>query len=115
MGIGFWIKSIEFSDGTRVPLAANSITVLVGSNNVGKSKSLKDIYRLCESSAAHGVNVIRRLEIQAFGSFDDFYARYKGTLNNRGRLINGDFQLHGPFGAKIGRQEAARALQEPMD
>jgi hypothetical protein len=115
MGLGFWIKSIEFSDGTTVPLAADSITVLVGANNVGKSQSLRDIYELCESSGARGIEVVKRVELDAFGTYEDFLLRYKGTLNNRGYVVRGDFQLRGPFDAQVGAKEAARAFEEPMN
>lgn len=37
------ISSIQFSDGTSMPPGANSIVVLVGPNNSGKSRALREI------------------------------------------------------------------------
>ena len=37
------IKKLKFNDGTEMDLNSDDIVVFVGSNNVGKSRALKDI------------------------------------------------------------------------
>lgn len=54
----FWhIHALEFSGGQRVELRPDSILVLVGSNNCGKSQSLRDIENLLSGTGRGGVCV----------------------------------------------------------
>lgn len=44
--LGISVSEIEFNDGSKVTnIGKNDIVVFVGANNVGKSQTLKDIYR----------------------------------------------------------------------
>lgn len=44
---GIYISSIEFNDNNSISnIKHNDIVVFVGSNNVGKSQTLKDIYNV---------------------------------------------------------------------
>ena len=51
----FRIKSLTFNDGTELHLG--NITVLVGPNNSGKSRALKDTVALSTDKSAAGVVV----------------------------------------------------------
>ena len=44
-----YLTKLEFSDGTCIKINSNDIVIFVGANNVGKSRSLCDIYDLCGS------------------------------------------------------------------
>lgn len=46
--ISTYISRIEFNNEQYVDIEKDSIIVLVGANNVGKSQTLKDIYNLSE-------------------------------------------------------------------
>lgn len=56
------IRKITFSDGATLELDSGSIVVFVGSNNVGKSQSLKDIYNLLLTDSEPSV-LVRSTEI----------------------------------------------------
>lgn len=58
--IGVSIDRLIFIDGTEVVLNPTDIVVLVGPNNAGKSRSLKDIYSLL--SSPNGSIVVRDVE-----------------------------------------------------
>lgn len=45
---GGYISKITFNNNQSVEINANDIVVFVGANNVGKSQTLKDIYKLCD-------------------------------------------------------------------
>lgn len=67
---GVWIKSVTFSDGSKVAFAKNDIVVLVGPNNAGKSAFLKEARYLV--SALHmASNVLTDLEIETSGTNSD--------------------------------------------
>lgn len=40
----FWVESISFNDGTRVPVGNGSVVVIVGPNNAGKSRALRELH-----------------------------------------------------------------------
>ena len=66
-----YVRSITFLDGTKVELEPNSIVVLTGANNVGKSSVLKQIGNSAISGYASGP-IIRTIEIASLGSVDQF-------------------------------------------
>ena len=45
---GGYVSTIQFNNGESIDIKENDIVVFVGPNNAGKSRSLKDIYELCE-------------------------------------------------------------------
>ena len=45
---GGYISKVHFNDGTVLDTQRNSIVVLVGPNNAGKSQALRDIYTICD-------------------------------------------------------------------
>lgn len=42
-----FISELHLNNGESVKLNSDDIVVFVGSNNVGKSRALKDLYSLC--------------------------------------------------------------------
>src|SRR3990167_1629623 len=67
MSTRIWISEIEFSDSTKVPFSKNDITVFVGSNNAGKSASLKESATLLRQKSNKGV-VLKDITIDQFGT-----------------------------------------------
>lgn len=45
---GGYISKIHFNDGTILNTQRNSIVVLVGPNNAGKSRALRDVFAICK-------------------------------------------------------------------
>ncbi|WP_339827558.1 AAA family ATPase [uncultured Arenimonas sp.] len=66
-----WISSITFSDGTRIALTANDITVIVGPNNSGKSATLRGISSKFENRT-HRSPVVTDLEFEKKGDPGEF-------------------------------------------
>lgn len=65
------IRSVTFSDDTKVALSPNDVVLIVGPNNAGKSATLRAI-RDKLLNAAHGSPVVQSLEITRTGGMDDF-------------------------------------------
>lgn len=65
-----FIRSVTFSDGTRIELANSDIVVIVGPNNVGKSVTLKDIHDKVFSPSLP-TKVVRDIEIELTGTLPD--------------------------------------------
>ena len=53
----YYIRHLVFNDGREMDVDRDSIVVFVGANNVGKSRSLKDISLLAKNHAASTVVV----------------------------------------------------------
>lgn len=56
------INSIVFNDNSTIELDDDSIVVLVGPNNAGKSQSLKDIYDLCHYGST-ATRVVKSIQL----------------------------------------------------
>lgn len=69
-------KSISFSSGGSIQLEDNSIVVLVGPNNAGKSQALKDIYSRCQNSATTKVVTSVDIELPPQNEIEDELAKY---------------------------------------
>lgn len=57
---GITLSEIAFNDGTNIELSPQDIVVFVGSNNTGKSQSLRDIFN--SLSFDHGNKVVTRVD-----------------------------------------------------
>lgn len=82
------IKSLTFSDGRTVSLPR--ITVLVGPNNSGKSRALKDIVDIACTSGAPPLVVVQKAEIdrpETFGALAELYG-LTATVNG------GETEMH---------------------
>jgi energy-coupling factor transporter ATP-binding protein EcfA2 len=66
-----YVRSINFVDGTKLELEPNSIVVVTGPNNVGKSSVLRKIGSLFEHTYASGP-IISEIEISSLGTVDQF-------------------------------------------
>src|SRR4051794_9479714 len=73
MAYQYKIREITFSEGTCLPLP--NLTVLVGPNNAGKSRALKDIVDLTCSDTAEPV-VVRQAVPQLPKRIDDLDKDY---------------------------------------
>lgn len=67
----FWIETLEFKTGLNVNLKKNSIVVLVGPNNSGKSKTLKEISQLAKGPKINNL-ILESLTISVNGDANDF-------------------------------------------
>ncbi|NVJ19636.1 AAA family ATPase [Myxococcus sp. AM011] len=72
-----FIEQLTFSGGASVTLEPDSIVVIVGPNNAGKSATLRDILRLAPSRRHGGAatQVVTDLMVGRSGTVDDFLAR----------------------------------------
>lgn len=96
-----YIRELELNTGEHVELKENDIVVFVGPNNVGKSRALLDIYRLCGRGDARSLNglVVRDVSIKARDILD---LEEQATREGWGFIdINGYFHLHGAWGEDI--------------
>jgi AAA domain, putative AbiEii toxin, Type IV TA system len=66
-----FVSSIEFSDGTKLHLSRNSILVITGPNNTGKSSVLREIRARLRAGRAFGP-VIKSAEFTTEGSVEAF-------------------------------------------
>ncbi|MES2386829.1 MAG: AAA family ATPase [Bacteroidota bacterium] len=67
-----WIDKITFSDTKEISLGEDSITVIVGSNNSGKSRSLKDAYNLLSNkTGSEPSKAVIKVSLQHIGLVDD--------------------------------------------
>jgi energy-coupling factor transporter ATP-binding protein EcfA2 len=66
-----FVKQISFADGTAIDIAQDSIVVLTGPNNVGKSSALRDVANAASGSFYSGP-VVRSVEIEAQGTAAQF-------------------------------------------
>jgi hypothetical protein len=115
MPLGFWINALHFSDGTRVPIPTTGVTVIVGPNNVGKSRSLKDVFRLCESSGATSPKVVKQIEPEGYGDPEEFLDRFQGAISSRNHLRYGqDLEIFGPLKARIRLDDLIKLLSDPL-
>jgi hypothetical protein len=70
-GLDFHLTDIEFSDGTRISLRHDSILVLTGANNVGKSSTLTEIFDYMVEGQKLGP-LLRSISVHAAGSTSAF-------------------------------------------
>lgn len=66
------IAALTFSGGDQIELAANDKVLIVGSNNSGKSRSIREIIANCELTAGHQFAVVRQVLLDKRGSLEDF-------------------------------------------
>lgn len=72
------IENIKFSNGDKIQLKENSITIFVGANNVGKTAALKNIH-LLSNMGGYGTthDVITDVSLKKIGSENDFVSFLK--------------------------------------
>ncbi len=69
VGFGIELGEIEFSDGSVLPLEQDSLVLLVGPNNAGKSQALRDVFQHLQRGVRG--NVVVRADFHRQGSGDD--------------------------------------------
>lgn len=73
--LGISVSEIEFNDGSKVTdIGKNDIVVFVGSNNVGKSQTLKDIY---SELGDEPVSILKNLQAVIKGQAEDVVSLIK--------------------------------------
>ncbi|MCK1381015.1 hypothetical protein IVB33_29125, partial [Bradyrhizobium sp. 24] len=70
-GLDFHLTQIEFSDGRSISLRHDSILVLTGANNVGKSSTLTEIFDHVVDGHALGP-LLRSVSVRAKGPTNAF-------------------------------------------
>ena len=70
MDVKIWINELEFSDNSKIKFDKNDIVVFVGSNNAGKSASLKEAATLLQTKNNQG-KVILTLNLSKEGDEND--------------------------------------------
>lgn len=66
------LESVTISDGTKVPLTPNGVTVFVGPNNAGKSQALRDIDSYCAGNQAYQGRCVVDMAIHKSGTPEEF-------------------------------------------
>ena len=79
------VRSLLFSDGTRISIDASDVVVLVGPNNTGKSRTLHEIEAQVSESSA-GI-VVKNVTFEYSGTVDELtsYIGEHSTLDESGR------------------------------
>jgi len=85
------ISEIEFSGGQTFKFYPNDKIILVGSNNSGKSQTLREIIQICESSNKAKTVVINKLTIKKTGQNIDL----RNFLDKNASLIGGSCNYKG--------------------
>lgn len=84
--IRFQIAELVFSGGQTIPLEANSLVLLVGPNNSGKSTALSDVERLLGDPNQSGRIVVTSIRLEKDGDASQFRqwikANYPHTTRN---------------------------------
>lgn len=84
------LKQLTFSGGDEIELLPNDKVLIVGANNSGKSKAIREIIGVCsESDRFRDLVVLRSVEIDKRGGQDAF----DHFVRDRGRLINDNFVI----------------------
>lgn len=73
MATRIWISEIKFSDDTTLQFEKDDIVVFVGSNNAGKSASLKESATLLRTKSNKG-KVLKDITIEKEGEETDFFS-----------------------------------------
>ena len=90
-GPALYVKSITFTNGTKVGLEPNSIVVLTGANNVGKSSVLRQVGDWIVSGYGRGP-LVNEIEIGVHGTaeqFRDFIERRSLKTDKDGEVLIG--------------------------
>lgn len=82
-----WIKGLTFSSGKSLSLVSDSILVLIGPNNAGKSQTLRDCLALIEDGRHQGI-AVSQLAIDRSGDLAAFWAHFArwGTVKPNGHV-----------------------------
>ncbi len=75
MAVNIKLSSLNFNDGSTVPIAENSTTVIVGPNNVGKSCTLRETHNILKSGLSQSKSINKVLDNAIFemvGSREEF-------------------------------------------
>ncbi len=79
MSAGIRLTSLTFKSGATVRCADTNIIIIVGPNNVGKSRTLNDVDVLVTSNNNGPSTVVQSVEVEYFGSRDDFWKAIKDS------------------------------------
>lgn len=82
------ISAIEFSGGQRFTFSPNEKIILVGSNNSGKSQTLREIIQICKSEDEIKTVVLKSLDLQKNGDQKDLQKFLEENADFNGRIYN---------------------------
>lgn len=89
------ISEIIFSSGSKVKIKSNEKIIIVGSNNSGKSQSLREIMSILENGPHEKNIIIQDLILNKSGSFDKKMNDIKkSSPSTNGWHYIGDVQVH---------------------
>lgn len=89
------ISEIIFSSRVKIKINANEKIIIVGSNNSGKSQSLRDIISILGNGPTKNNIVIRDLSLNKSGDFQkEFYKITKNSPSTNGWHNIGNIQIH---------------------
>lgn len=92
-----FVRQVTFADGTVIDIAQDSIVVLTGPNNVGKSSALRDVANAVSGGYSYGP-VVSSVEVEAQGTpaqFKDFVESRSLKASRPGKVLIGrhDYEL----------------------
>lgn len=91
------ISMLTFSGGDEVELEPTDKVLIVGANNSGKSRSIREIIDTCEVTPSHEPVVVRQVVLNKQGSLSDFksYIERIGKLGRGSDIYQiGDWQFN---------------------
>lgn len=89
------ISEIIFSSGTKININNNEKVIIVGSNNSGKSQSLREVMSILENGPHEKNIIIKDLTLNKSGSFDKKMNVIKSNSpSTNGWHYIGDTQIH---------------------
>ncbi|WP_227729443.1 ATP-dependent nuclease [Yersinia proxima] len=81
------VSAITFSDGQTISFNENEKIIIVGSNNSGKSQTLREMIDISSSDGTNSGQVIKRLDLHKTGTKEDLIQ----MLKNGGRFQNDNY------------------------
>lgn len=106
----FRLRQLTFSDGKSVPVSPNSIVVLVGPNNSGKSRALRDVNAYLQNPNLADVAVVTDVQAEKDGGPDDLWSWLEAHAHVREE--NGEILARRPQAPQIQRIRASNIWQE---
>ena len=96
------IKKLFFNDGSDIEISSKDIVIFVGSNNCGKSQSLKDVNQAFINPAQNVV--IKRIEYQIYGKeqFEDYLKEVSVFDTKNSHYSSYGYSIHSSWVGSLG-------------
>lgn len=110
-----WISSLTFSDGTQVDLESDSVVVIVGPNNAGKSAVLRETVAKVRAQTSEGF-VVKNVETGRSEATGEEVADWLESIGHRSISSNHpDNPTYSAYGHSVAEAQARRLWGEGRD